>query len=257
MGDNLMVLNIAHRGFSGKYPENTLLAIRKAVELGVDFVEVDTWLSVDHCVFVIHDDNLNSTANGKGSVTRKTCEQIRKYRIRKGGHKIPLLEEVFPLIRNKTKLNIEIKNVITAKPVADLIKKNKMQNKVIVSSGSVLALQVIKKEIPSIKTAYIFFVSHYPKWDYFVTSIAKLSFKLTHLYVMMLAKSAKVDYVNLSYPFSTKKFIKKLHKNGFKVGLWTVNTKPLMKKLIKNGADGIITNHPDILKNVIAQMREN
>jgi glycerophosphoryl diester phosphodiesterase len=251
-----MVLNIAHRGFSGKYPENTLLAIRKAVELGVDFIEVDTWLSVDHCVFVIHDKKLSSTANGKGSVTRKTCEQIRRYRIKNGGHKIPLLEEVFPLIKNKTKLNIEIKNAVAAKPVADLIKKHNMQNKVIVSSGSVLALQVIKSELPSVKTAYVFFISPYNRLNYFVTSIAKLSFKLTHLYVMMLASSAKVDYVNISYLFSTKKFIRKLHNKGFKVGVWTVNTKPLMKKLIKNGADGIITNHPDILKKVIVQMRK-
>jgi glycerophosphoryl diester phosphodiesterase len=248
-----MVLNIAHRGFSGKYPENTLLAIKKAVEMGVDFVEIDTWLSIDHQVFVIHDNKLGRTTNGKGAVTRKTCEQIRKYRIKNSSHKIPLLEEVFPLIKKGTKINIEIKNVFAAKPVAELIKKHNMQGKVMVSSGSILALQLIKNEIPSIKTAYIFFVSSNYKWDYFVTSIAKLSFKLTHFYVMMLAKSAKVDYVNISYPFSTRKFIKKLHNKGFKVGVWTVNTRPLMKKLIKNGADSIITNRPDILKKVIAE----
>ena len=248
-----MVLNVAHRGFSGKYPENTLLAIRKAVEMEVDFVEIDTWLSIDHRIFVIHDNKLSNTTNGKGLVTRKTYDQIMKYRIKNGGHKIPFLEEIFSLIKNKTKLNIEIKNVFAAKLVADLIKKHKMQNRVMVSSGSVLALQVIKKELPSIKIAYIFFVSSNYKWDYLVTSIAKLSFKLTHFYVMMLANSAKVDYVNISYPFSTRKFIKKLHNKGFKVGVWTVNTRPLMKKLIKNGVDSIITNRPDILKKVIAE----
>lgn len=252
-----MVLNVAHRGFSGKYPQNTLLAIRKAVELGVDFVEIDTWLSIDHRIFVIHDNKLSNTTNGKGLVTRKTCDQIRKYRIKEGGHKVPFLEEVFPLIKNKTKLNIEIKNVFAAKPVADLIKKHKMQNRVIVSSGSVLALQVVKNEIPSLNTAFIFFISPYPRWNYLISSLAKLSFKLTHFYVMMLAKSAKVDYVNLSYPFSTKKFIRKLHKKGFKVGVWTVNTRPLMKQLIKHQADCIITNRPDVLKKVVAQIESS
>jgi glycerophosphoryl diester phosphodiesterase len=252
-----MVLNVAHRGFSGRYPDNTLLAIRKAVELGVDFVEIDTWLSIDHRIFVIHDNKLRSTTNGKGLVTRKTCDQIRKHRIKNGGYKIPFLEEVFPLIKNKTKLNIEIKNVFAAKPVADLIKKHKMQNKVMVSSGSILALQVIKNEIPSINTAYIFFITPYPKWNYFVSSLVKLSFKLTHVYVIMLAKSANVDYVNLSYPFSTKKFIRKLHRKGFKVGVWTVNTRPLMKQLIKHQADSIITNRPDVLKKVIAQIESS
>jgi len=248
-----MVLNVAHRGFSGKYPENTLLAIKKAVEMGVDYIEIDTWISIDHKVFVIHDSKLSRTTNGKGLITRKTSEQINKYRIKNGSQKIPLLEEVFPLIKKGTKLNIEIKNVFTAKPVAELIKKHKMQNKVMVSSGNILALQVIKKELPSIKTAYIFFVSTHPKIDYLITSLAKLSFKLTHFYVILLAKSAKVDYVNLSYPFSTRKFIRKLHNKGFKVGVWTVNTRSLMKKLIKNRADSIITNRPDILKKVLAE----
>lgn len=249
-----MVLIVAHRGFSGKYPENTLLAIRKAVELGVDYIEIDTWLSIDHQVFVIHDNKLKVTTNGKGLVTRKTRDQIKKYRTKNGSHKIPLLEEVFPLIKKGTRLNIEIKNVFAAKLVADLIKKHKIQDKVMVSSGSILALHVIKDEIPSVETAYVFFTSPYPRWGYFITSLAKLSFKLTHLYVMMLAKSAKVDYINLSYPFSTKKFIRKLHKKGFKVGVWTVNTRPLMKQLIKHKVDSIITNRPDMLKKVIAQM---
>ncbi len=248
-----MVLNVAHRGFSGRYPENTLLAIRKAVELGVDYVEIDIWISIDHQIFVIHDNKLSRTTNGKGLITRKTSEQIKKFRIKNGGHKIPLLEEVFPLLKKGAKLNIEIKNVFAAKSVADLIKKHNMQNKVMVSSGSTLALQIIRNEIPSIKTAYIFFVSPNPKIDYFITSLAKLSFKLTHLYVIMLAKSAKVDYVHLSYQFSTRKFIRKLHNKGFKVGVWTVNTKPLMKKLIKNGTDSIITNRSDILKKIISE----
>lgn len=250
-----MVLIVAHRGFSGKYPENTLLAIRKAVELGVDYIEIDTWLSTDHKVLVIHDNKLNVATNGKGLVTRSTSEQIRKYRTKKGSHKIPLLEEVFPLLKKKTRFNIELKNVHVAKPVAELIKKYGMQNRLMVSSGSILALQIVKKEIPSVKTAYIFYVTPNYKWNYFVTSIAKISFQLTNWYILLRAKSANVDYVNLSYPFSTKKFIRRLHKEGFKVGVWTVNTPPLMKKLIKNKADAIITNRPDILKKTIVQIQ--
>ena len=250
-----MVLVIAHRGFSGKYPENTLLAIKKAVELGVDFIEIDVWLSLDYQVFVIHDNKLSRTTTGRGAITMKITDQIRKYHVKRGGHKIPLLEEVFPLIKKRTRLNIEIKNIWAAKPVAELIKKHKMQDKVMVSSGSILALQIIKKEIPLIKTAYVFYVSNNTRWGYFVTFIAKLSAPLTHFYVSMVAKSAKVDYVHLSYPFSTKKFIKKLHKKGFKVNVWTVNTKALMKKLIKNKADGIITNRPDVLKRIVKETK--
>jgi glycerophosphoryl diester phosphodiesterase len=250
-----MVLNIAHRGFSGKYPENTLIAIKKAIELGVDFVEIDVWSSIDRRVIVMHDNKLNRTTNGNGLITMKTAEQIRKYYIKKGRHKIPLLEEVFQLIKKGTGLNIELKSIWAARPVAELIKEHKMQDKVIVSSGSILALQIIKNETPSIKTAYIFFVSKNPRWGYLVTLIAKLSAPLTHFYVSMVAKSAKVDYVHLSYPFSTRKFIKKLHNKGFKVNVWTVNTKALMKQLVKHKADGIITNRPDVLKKIVKETR--
>jgi glycerophosphoryl diester phosphodiesterase len=250
-----MVLNIAHRGFSGKYPENTLLSIRKAVELGADFIEIDAWLSLDHQVFVIHDNKLNRTTNGSGPITSKTADQIREYRIKKGGQKVPLLEEVFPLIKKGTGLNIEIKNMWAAKSVAELIKKHKMQDKVMVSSGSILALQIIKNEMPLIKTAYIFYISNNPRWGYFATFMAKLLAPLTHFYVSMVAKSAKVGYVNLSYPFATKKFIKKLHKRDFKVNVWTVNTRALMRKLIKHKVDGIITNRPDVLKKILKERK--
>lgn len=252
-----MVLVIAHRGFSGEYPENTLLSIRKAVELGVDMIEVDARLSRDKKLVLMHDKKLNRTTNGKGRVSRKTLEEIKKLKIKKINLSIPTLEEVFKIIKkSKTKLNIEIKTIWPALPLVRLIKNYKMENKVLISSGSITPLKVIKKEIPSLKTAYIFFNSNYPKWDYFATSIAKLSFKLTYRLILFVAKSARVNNVHLSYLFATKGFIKKLHKRGYKVNVWTVNTKALMKKLIGRGVDGIFTNCPDKLKRILKQMKK-
>ncbi|KYK26769.1 hypothetical protein AYK26_04820 [Euryarchaeota archaeon SM23-78] len=250
-----MVLVTAHRGFSSKYPENTLLSIRKAIDLGAEWVEVDVWLSLDHHVIVFHDKSLDRTTNGKGRIAWKTLKEIKKCRTKKRNQQIPVLEEVLELIKkSKTKLNVEIKTIWAAKPVADLIKKCKMEQKVMVSSGKINALRIVKHEIPSLKTAYVFFISNNPRWNYFVSSLAKLSFTLTRFVVILVAKSAEVDNVHLSYPFATKAFIKRLHRNGYKVHVWVVNTKALMKKLIKRKVDGIITNHPDKLKKLLRKV---
>lgn len=249
-----MVLNTAHRGFSGKYPENSLLAIQKAVQQGVDFVEIDVHLSKDQEVVVIHDRHLNRMTTGKGKISKKTLSEIKEHRLKIGNHHIPTLQEVFPLIKGKTKLNIEIKGIRPAWKVASLIKKYKMQDKVIVSSGSVNALRIIKNEIPFVKTAFIFYVSPGgTKQDFVMNLLSKLSFKVTQFMVLRFAELSKADYVHLAYPFATKSFIKRLKKRNYLVSIWVVNTPKLMRKMIKRGADGIITNRPDRLNKLILE----
>jgi glycerophosphoryl diester phosphodiesterase len=249
-----MTLIIAHRGFSGNYPENTMLSIRKAIELGVDLIELDVWLTLDHNLVVIHDPRLNRTTNGKGSVVWKRLAELKKLRI-KGSHQpIPTLDEVLALARkSEVTLNIELKSVWAAKPTVELVEKHSLQDRVIISSGKLGAIRIAKNTDPRIKTAFIFYVSNNDKWDAFVTLMAKLLGKLTQAAVIRLARAVRADYVHPSYPFAVNGFVKKLHKNGFKVNVWTVNTKPLMRKLIKNGVDGIITNHPDRLKAVLSE----
>ncbi len=251
-----MVKVTAHRGFSGRYAENTVLSVKKAVRLGVDQVEVDVWLSLDHKVVVIHDKALKRLTGRKGRITRMTYDQMRGLHLKDGEHRIPLLENIFPLTKKSTILNIEVKSVWAAKPVADLVKKHKMQNKVIVSSRSILALKVIKNELPGVKTAFIFFASSSWKRGIFVTSIAKMFFRLVQHYVLFLAKAVKTNHLNISYPFATTAFIKRAQKHGYEVNVWTVNTKALMKKLIKRKANGIITNYPDKLKKVIKELEK-
>ena len=247
-----MTLIIAHRGFSGKYPENTLLAVRKAVQLGVDWVEVDARLSRDNALILMHDKKLNRTTNGEGYVSRKSLKEIRRLKIKDRNLTVPVIEEVFDVIKkSKTRLNIEVKTLWPALQLIKLIREYKLYDQVMISSGSITALKVVKLELPTLKTALIFFNSNHPKWDYFATSIAKLSFELTNRLILFVAKSARVDNVHISYPFATNGFIKRLHKRGYKVNVWTVNTRALMRKLIKNGVDGIITNRPDLLKAVL------
>ena len=110
-----MVVNIAHRGASGNYPENTLLAFEKALEIGVDEIELDLRLTGDGHLVVMHDETVDRTTDGTGRVARLTLSEIRtldagsvfgeKFR----GERVPTWEEVLELVRGRVRLNVHLK----------------------------------------------------------------------------------------------------------------------------------------------------
>ena len=142
------VLVVAHRGFSGAAPENTLAAFRKAIEAGSDMIELDIQLSKDGKIVVIHDETLERTTDGQGRVADRTFPEIRKldagswFGSQFSGEKIPTLQEVLELAKGKVLVNIEIKNPAHGQyPITELadqgleaVKKAGMLNRVIFSS---------------------------------------------------------------------------------------------------------------------------
>ena len=141
-----MAKNFAHRGFSGKYPENTMLAFKKAIESGVDGIELDVQLTKDGEVVIIHDETIDRTTDGKGLVSSYTYEELSKfdasfiYRNQIEFNKIPTLREYFELIKNKKIItNIELKTGVfeyagIEEKVWNLIQEYEMEEKVIISS---------------------------------------------------------------------------------------------------------------------------
>ncbi|MCR2822953.1 glycerophosphodiester phosphodiesterase family protein [Lederbergia panacisoli] len=110
----------AHRGFSSKYPENTLMAFQKAVDVGVDMIEFDLRLSKDNEVVIIHDRTVDRTTNGSGKVSEFTLKELKE--LDAGlGQKIPSLEEFCELLHPYSELlfNVEIKRGYKAIEVAD------------------------------------------------------------------------------------------------------------------------------------------
>ena len=109
------MLNIAHRGASGRFPENTLAAFAAAIEAGAQMCELDVQLTRDGAVVVMHDDTVDRTTDGRGAVRGMTLEELKRLDagVRFGnefsGERIPTLEEVFALTRGRCGLNIEIK----------------------------------------------------------------------------------------------------------------------------------------------------
>lgn len=232
---------IGHRGFSGEYPENTLLSFKKAIEEKVDMMELDITISKDVEIVVFHDVNLLRICGLNKNIKALTFAEINDldagswFDLKYKGLKIPKLIEVFELLGEDTFLNIEIKHEASSffnrnleKKVISLIKEYKMEKKVILSSFNPMIVNRIRKLAPEISTAYL------------------ITQTMNFLLVYLLSKiNAKFVYIDFNY--LTPKNIKKLKKAGLKIMTYTLNSDKKYKKALELKVDGIFTDYPNKL----------
>jgi len=229
----------AHRGASGHAPENTLAAFRLAMEMGATMCEIDVQQSADNRLVVMHDDTLNRTTNGRGNVWEMTLAELQKFDAgswfdpRFAGEKLPGLEEVIALSRGKMQLNIEVKMHGHERGIAPLlvatIRRARFENECVVTSFDWGLAAEIKTLAPDLKVGYIF------GWKEFSEEVF----------------DGPVDLLSAHYGLVDAPFLARAHAAGKKIHVWTVNYKWLMRRLIKLGVEGIITNYPDRLREVM------
>lgn len=234
-------LVIAHRGFSGQYPENTMVAFQKAIELGCDMIELDVHFSKDKELVVIHDDKLDRTTNGEGRVYDFTLKEIKNFDAgswigsRFSAEKIPTLKEVLQMAKDKKPVNIEIKDPKERQyPIEELaeralkeVKEAGMLHQVNFFSFNPSALRKIKEKEP---TAWITLV-YGKEWKTLREVTGGEDYPILGLRDKNLGKDD----------------IAKIHEQGFQIYVWTVDNPAEMEKFIAWRVDGIITNHPDRL----------
>jgi glycerophosphoryl diester phosphodiesterase len=221
-------LIIAHRGFSGRYPENTLASVRAALVLGVDFVEIDVQETADGELIVFHDYRLNRICGVRGRVRDKTLAIIQK-----ANPQVPMLRQVLQMCRGKARVLIEIKRADPLK-VATVIGETLMESEVIVFSLS----------IPRIKK----FAAANPRIPRFGLVARRLPLAMARL------KAVGIEGIGLSRRLvRSPRVVRRIHQRGWKLFVWTVNREAEMKKLVSWGVDGLITNHPDVAKSCLAE----
>jgi glycerophosphoryl diester phosphodiesterase len=229
----------AHRGASGHAPENTLAAFRLAMEMGAEMCELDVQQTADNRLIVMHDDTLNRTTNGKGNLWEMTLAELQQYDAgswfdpRFAGEKLPALEDVIALARGKLQLNLEVKthgheSGVAASVVAT-IRRERFEPECVVTSFDWKIVDEIKVLAPELKVGYIF------GWKEFAEEVF----------------GRPADLLSAHYSLVDKTFLARARDSGKKVHVWTVNYKWLMRRLIKLGVDGIITNYPERLREVM------
>lgn len=225
------ILKIGHRGAKGYEPENTLLSFQKAIDLGVDGIELDVHRSNDVEIIVIHDEKINRTTNGEGFVTDFSLTELKFFRINET-HIIPTLKEVLDLVNQKCFVNVELKGNGTAIPVVALIEeyvleKNWEYSHFIISSFDWNAL----KEVRSLNSKIPIGILTHTDLDL----------------AMAFAKFIKAEAIHPHFHLLTKENTKQIQENGQLVFPWTVNEIEDIQKMKLFNVNGIISDFPDKL----------
>lgn len=233
----------AHRGASGYAPENTLAAFQKAVDLDADGVELDIQLTKDDQIVVIHDETIDRTSDGKGWVKDYTLEELRafNYNRTKPAYKhadIPTMREVFELLKpTGLFINIEIKTGVVfyekiEEKILALTKEMGMEDRVCYSSFNHYTVTRIHELKPDAEVGFL----------YADGPIDMPSYGVKHG-----VNALHPALYNLQYDG----FVKECKEKGLKLNVWTVNERPYMEMCCQYGVDAIITNYPDIAKEVV------
>ena len=237
----------AHRGASAYAPENTLEAFKLAAGQGADGVELDVQLSRDNELVVAHDETIDRVSNGSGYIKDHTLSELKKLRFNRlfpeyRDASIPTLGEVYELLRpTGLVVNVELKTGIVPyegieERVLDLASEMGMGDRVIYSSFHHPSLVKLKMLDPSVKTGLL-----YSDGWIDVASYGRYT--------------ARVDALHPAlYHMQDPELIPSARSLGLALHVWTVNDEEYMEMLVRQGVEAIITNKPDVCRNVADQL---
>lgn len=223
--------NIGHRGARGHAPENTLLSMKKALAFGVHGIEFDIQLSSDGEPVVIHDDTLERTTNGKGSVADFTLHELQRLDAGEG-EKIPSLRNVLDIVDKRCRLFIELKAEYATAPVAGIIKDYTTRHgwsyeQLYICAFDHAQLVHTRRLNPHIHTCAL---------------IAGIPVSLA-----AIAEEASAWAINPNVHHINQALVNDAHQRGLKVLTWTANDPRDIARAKALKVDGIISDYPDRL----------
>lgn len=250
-------LVFAHRGGGGHFPENTLEAFRYSHEMGVDVLELDVHGTADGQLVVFHDSKVDRTTDGTGKISQFTLEELKKldagfrfskdggatFPFRGKGVKISTLDEVFDAFPKQT-FNVEPKqaepSIVGA--MCETIRRRSMTDHVIVGSFRQAAIDEFRSMCPEVATA----ATPSEAISFFAFYRSGLSGTYTPpMNALQIPRHLGwLDVVD-------REFIAAAHKMNLQVHVWTINDAETMRQLTEAGADGIMTDYPDVLIDLI------
>ncbi len=248
------IVRIAHRGSSIQYPENTMLAFRKAIEQGVDYIEMDLHLTKDREIVIIHDETLERTTNGKGLVWDQTLAELRQYDAGLGEH-IPTLVEGVDLVRpTPVRLCLEMKyevertytdkyleeGLATTEAVIKFLDRSGFKDRVVLTSFSPIILQHIKELEPRLPLV----MDPYPQDG-----------SLTPKEVMAQVLPSRANIVAYYYSSIDEAFMEESRLCGLMTWAWDPDEPDELRRLVRLGVHGLMSNRPDLVTQVLSEFQ--
>ncbi len=250
-------LVIAHQGGNQIGPDETLPTYQQAVDLGIDILEGDLHITSNGVLVLIHDETVDRTTNGSGIVEKMTLAELKEldaaywwspdngetYPHRGQGITIPTLEEVFQAFPGYP-VNLEIKKTETslAQPLCDLLRKYEMQNKPLIASYHDERMTEFREICPEVAT------SGSPGE---VTKFVILNYAFLGGIYSPAANALQVPERDSGILIVRPAFISGANRRNMQVHVWTPNTREELQHFIDLGVDGIITDRPDLLMELL------
>ena len=234
-GNQPAVAVIGHRGFSSAAPENTIPAFQKALDIGVDYIELDVQLTADREIVVCHDANIGRVTGVDAELGSLTLAELKALDFGSwfspdyAGTRIPTLREVLELVKpTRTRIYLEMKDIgddpAFPEAVLQLTEDMGMKKRCIFASFRYDYLQQIKALDPKAKVL-------------FITDISESS----------LPSDYPADYYGVKYSSFSPELAGAIHKNKAFAFVWTVDDPEQMASAVSMGADGICSNCPDLV----------
>lgn len=225
-GDTLV---IGHRGAMGYETENSIASIEKALELGVDMIEIDVFRISSGEIVVFHDQRVERLTNGAGNVEEYNIYDLKRLML-DGGHGIPQLQDVLRTVDGQVPLNIELKGAGTANRVHFItdyyVKKHGWKpEQFLISSFNWEELRAYREIAPNARIAVL--TDGDP------------------VQALETARELGAEAINPSVGAVSAEAVDALHEAGFKVYVWTVNEPEQFQALRNIGVDGVFSDYPD------------
>ena len=228
---NHNTLSIGHRGAKGYVAENTYESISKAIELGVDGIEIDVFKCASGELVLFHDKNLQELTGKSGLIENLTIKELENFLVL-GKYKIPTLKDILTRIEKPLIVNIELKGLNTAQATSKIIAD--------ISTSTSWGLEH-------------FIVSSF-NWDELelfrsldkITPVGVLVSKSMSINeAIEFGKKINAQAIHPNFKLLNDKTVKKIKNNGFKIYTWTVNNEDDINFMKKLEVDGIISDYPD------------
>ena len=215
-------LNIAHRGFTKEFPDNTMEAFYAAIKLGIDGIECDVHETADNHFVIFHDDQLACR-----KISEFSLPEIRKVKIA-SHYQIPTLEETLDMCHNHIRVMLELKSVQSLD----------------------LFLEIVNA---SMKPMELFITSFYPN---LVSAIAEFAPQiqrgmLTGFTIedpLKIMESTHARIMLPRFPYANTELVNTLHAHNYSIMVWDCNSLSELHTALGWGVEGIITDNPDVLK---------
>lgn len=239
-------LALAHRGGAGLAAENTLAAFSLATALGVRYLETDVRLTADGHLVCFHDETVDRVTDGRGQLRRHTLASVRRLRVA-GREQVPTLSEALEAFPDAS-FTIDLKDRAAIGPLVRVLRRPDVRERVCVAGAWDGWLAVLREQVPGVHTAL--------GWRSLAGVVGSARAGMAPNRRFATAEFAHVPLRLGRLPVFVDRLVSGAHRIGVRVVVWTVDEPAQMARLLEAGVDGIITDRPDLLREVLVARQQ-